>query len=168
MNNDNSLILDEIKENSQIGYAKDINILNKLLEGIWCEEKDLIDAYNIVTQNNNINDTVIILLQLPFLVKLPEKWIKVKSEYGTPYIKFRPIGTIYNKLNSQEEFFIKQRYDYKDFDHFQNGYLENDFYGLLTKTQVLVSFSGRGAYCGDIIGEINEQRRQRNEMLSLQ
>jgi len=26
---------------------------------------------------------------------------------------------------------------------------------------------GRGAYCGDIIGEINEQRRQRNEMLSL-
>jgi len=27
---------------------------------------------------------------------------------------------------------------------------------------------GRGAYCGDIIGEINEQRRQRNEMLSLQ
>jgi len=45
-----------------------------------------------------------------------------------------------------------------------------------TATAVSAAFSidttstdfGRGAYCGDIIGEINEQRRQRNEMLSLQ
>jgi len=31
----------------------------------------------------------------------------------------------------------------------------------------IINAIGRGAYCGDIIGEINEQRRQRNEMLSL-
>jgi len=31
----------------------------------------------------------------------------------------------------------------------------------------IVFVLGSGAYYGDIIGEINEQRRQRNEMLSL-
>jgi hypothetical protein len=135
---DKSEIINEIKSSSMLGYSNKISIIDVLLKACWCEENDLVKSYNII--DNADLDIALVFFQLPFLIKLPEKWFHVRSEYGNPYIYFRPIGTIYNQLLQDSDFKIGSRKSYGEIEKFTNAMLQEDYYGLLTKTQVIISF----------------------------
>lgn len=84
-------VIDEIRNASKLGYTRAIStsIVDRLITAKWCEEVDLLEAYEDLQKSGS--DRVTIFFQLPFLVKLPNKWIKIKSEYGNPYIKFKAV-----------------------------------------------------------------------------
>jgi hypothetical protein len=112
-------VIDEIRNASKLGYTRAIStsIVDRLITAKWCEEVDLLEAYEDLQKSGS--DRVTIFFQLPFLVKLPNKWIKIKSEYGNPYIKFKAV-----------DFFEGQRH----------GRLINDSYRDIKRTQVLMSY----------------------------
>jgi hypothetical protein len=112
-------VLDEIRNASKLGYTKAIStsIVDRLIAAEWCKEDDLLEAYEDF--QNSGSDRVIIFFQLPFLVKLPNKWIKIKSEYGNPYVKFKAVDS---------------------FEEQQHGRLNNDSYKDIKRTQVLISY----------------------------
>lgn len=135
---DDEMTLDEIRHASRIGYSSKVSIVETLLDAHWCQEEDLIFACE--TLQNSELDIAIAFFQLPFLLRLPEKWIKINSEFGNPYIYFRTVGTSYNTIKVGEQFRVVSRSKYSDTEKFANAVLPNDFYGLLTQTQAIVSF----------------------------
>lgn len=135
---DTEAIIDEIRDNSRMGYPKEFSIVDTLLEAHWCQEQDLALAYGILESSELA--IAMACFQLPFVVRLPEKWIKLKSQYGFPYIHFRTTGTRVNTIDSSRKFDILSRKKYGDTERFINATLPNDVYGLLTQTQVLISF----------------------------
>lgn len=114
---DREEILEEIRNASKLGYAASVSIIDKLMSADWCREDDLLMAYDDLQKPGS--DRVTIFLQLPFLVRLPDKWIKIKADYGHPYIRFRHL----NRLERQRK----------------DSFLSNSN-GQHTRTQVLVSY----------------------------
>jgi hypothetical protein len=98
----------------------------------------LIQAYKVVQEDGL--DLVVVFFQLPFRVRLPEKWIKIQTDHGNPFIYFRTIGTSLNTIKSSEPFQIKARSKHGNMEMFTNAMLPNDFYGQLTRTQAIISF----------------------------
>jgi hypothetical protein len=82
-------ILGEIRTASRFRHPKNTatSIVDRLIGTHWCTEDDLVLAYNDLQQEDL--DRVVVFYQLPFSVRLPDKWLKVRSEYGNPYIRFR-------------------------------------------------------------------------------
>ena len=114
---DREEILEEMRSASKLGYAENVSIVDKLINAEWCREDDLLLAYDDL-QNPGF-ERVTIFLQLPFLVRLPDKWIKLKSTYGHPYIRFRHLNRIERQRN--------------------DSFLTNSN-GQHTRTQVLMSY----------------------------
>ncbi|MDX6444393.1 MAG: hypothetical protein QOH71_1467 [Blastocatellia bacterium] len=87
---DNDAVLSEIREASSLGYSRTApeSIVERLMNANWCAQDDLLLAYQDLQKPDL--DRVVAFFQLPFLIRLPDKWIKVKSQYGNPYIRFRP------------------------------------------------------------------------------
>ena len=135
---DRHIMIYEIRKASLIGYAENVSIVDTLLDAHWCDDQDLYRAYETV-QNEDM-DLVVALFQLPFLIRLPEGWIRIKAEYGNPYAWFRTVGTRYNTLKNGEPFQIEKRAKYNGIEKLKNARLPNDLYGLLARTQVLMSF----------------------------
>lgn len=133
-----SSTLCQIRNASKIGYSEKISIVDALLEGHWCEEDDLLLAYQTL-QDSDL-DIAIVFFQLPFLMRLPEKWIPIRAEYGHPYVYFRTIGTIHNIVKRKEKYKVGIRTDFAETEKFKNAMLKNDFYGVLVRSQVLISF----------------------------
>ena len=77
-----SKTLGQIRNASKPGYSAKISIADALLEAHWCEEDDLLLAYQTLQESDL--DIAIVLFQLPFLIRLPEKWIPIRAEYGHP------------------------------------------------------------------------------------
>ena len=104
---DDEMALDEIRDASRIGYSSKVSIVETLIDAHWCEQRDLILAHE--TLQNSELDIALAFFQLPFLLRLPEKWMKIKSEFGNPYIYFRTVGTVYNTIQEGAEFRILSR-----------------------------------------------------------
>jgi hypothetical protein len=94
-------ILDEIRHASRFRHPKsvDTSTVDRLISSHWCNEEDLILAYNDL-QNPDL-DRVVVLFQLPFLMRLPDKWLKVRSEYGHPYIRFRTSEFAHSRTDTE-------------------------------------------------------------------
>ena len=131
--------IESIYENSQRGYA--ICPLDGLLNEHWCEEEDLMLAGSLLSKDESI-DNVVAFFQLPYRIKLPEKWIRLPKTKGNPYIYFRTTGTALNTLEkrdgnapirldkgSRTDGLIKS----------WNAELKPDLFGLYIRTQVLIS-----------------------------
>lgn len=110
-------ILDEIRAASKFGYAENVSIVDKLLNAHWCTEDDLLLAYEDLQKPGQ--DRVIIFFQVPFIVRLPDKWLRITSEYGNPYVRF-----------TQASSDVKQK----------SPSLLSNFYGKLGRTQVMISY----------------------------
>jgi hypothetical protein len=63
-------MLDEIRLISEIGWTRDVSIVDKLLEAHWCEQDDLICAYESMMIEDA--DCAVVFFQLPFLVRLQD------------------------------------------------------------------------------------------------
>lgn len=94
-------ILEEIRHASRFRHPKsvDTSTVDRLISSHWCNEEDLILSYNDL-QNPDL-DRVVVLFQLPFLMRLPDKWLKVRSEYGNPYIRFRTSEFAHSGTNTE-------------------------------------------------------------------
>lgn len=88
---DSDDILDEIQNASRFRSPKNVSttIVDRMINYRWCTADDLVLAYSDL-QNPDL-DRVVAFFQLPFSIRLPDKWIKVRSQYGNPYIRFRAI-----------------------------------------------------------------------------
>jgi hypothetical protein len=81
-----------VKDASDFGRVPgSTSIVDRLVDNGWCTEDDLVLAYEDLRKPDL--DRVTVLFQLPFVLKLPDKWLKVRSEYGNPYVRFRPKGS---------------------------------------------------------------------------
>ena len=82
-------VLTEIREASSLGYSKTAreSIIDRLVKAKWCTQDDLVLAYEDLQKPDL--DRVTVFFRLPFIIRLPDKWIKVRSEYGNPYVRFR-------------------------------------------------------------------------------
>ena len=136
---DSETLLDNIRRASQVGFHSGAtSIVDILLRARWCEEIDLFEAFNAIREEGL--DLVAVLFQLPFVVRLPEKWTRLSTAHGPAYIHFRTIGTDLNTLAPGELFQCKDRTSHNESEIFVNATLPNDYYGLLTRTQVIISF----------------------------
>jgi len=135
----NETIIEEIRQASRVGFhAGSPSIVDTLMASRWCDENDLQLAYSVVTAEHL--DLVIVFFQLPFVVRLPSKWISIPSDFGNPFVYFRTVGTLLNRIDPDEQFHFENRSKYSEFETFTNAYLPNDAYGQLIRTQVLVSY----------------------------
>jgi len=134
-------IIEEIKAISHHDYKlKNKTIVDNLLKGKWCEECDLIESYNRLS--NAIEPSVVTFCQLPFPVFLPSKWIKTGFKIDTNYeIRFRVIGSLKNNLDKERSFKVISRENFDEEDRYINGWIQNDYTGQLVRTQVLIIFT---------------------------
>lgn len=154
----NSNIIDAIKESSSLGRPQNQSVVDKLISSNWCEEEDLSTTYQVLQKSDL--DIVMIFFQLPYQIKLPAKWFQIKSDYGNPYIRFRPIGTVHNVLNSSGNFMKSPRQNFSGYETFENAALPNDYYGLLIRTQVTISYqlwNPRKLWYSDYINCLNNE-----------
>lgn len=88
---DSEEILEELKRASRFRHPKNVNTstVDRLIDSHWCRNEDLVLAYTDL-QSPDL-DRAVVFFQLPFLMRLPDKWLKVRSEYGNPYMRFRPV-----------------------------------------------------------------------------
>lgn len=126
------------RENSLLGWAPGISIVDKLVDSKWCTIEDLQTGFKCFGESGL--DIVVIFFQLPFVIKLPPKWIKIKSQFGHPFFLFKVIGSEFNTISKDKKLKIIPRKDYQGLDNFYNAFLPNDNVGLLTRTQVIASF----------------------------
>src|SRR5687767_4831364 len=79
-------VLDAIQQASRFGQPQNLptTIVERLIEKTWCVEDDLVLAYRDL--QTPAQDRAIALYQIPFAIRLPDKWLKVRSQYGNPYI----------------------------------------------------------------------------------
>ena len=128
-------IIEKIKKASMIGNPK--GLIDNFIYSNWCTEEDLEVGFKTLSENEESH--VIIYFQLPFVTKLPAKWIKINTNYGINYIFFKNTGTKYNKIIENENYEVMQRDDFDAYENTQNAMLKDDIYGLFTKTQVMIS-----------------------------
>ena len=131
-------MLDEIRRASEIGWTKDVSILDTVLEACWCGESDLNCAYQAITSEEE--DSAIVFFQLPFLIQLPNEWIQIQTKYTNVKIRFRSIGTPINELNHVKTYGVKRKTDYKSVETFTNACLPVDSYGILVRTQTMMLY----------------------------
>jgi hypothetical protein len=131
-------MLDQIYDASEPGWSGTTSIVDTLLQARWCEERDLLRAFQ--TLQSETIDSVIVFFQLPSVMKLPEEWIEIKTKYTSPRICFRPIGTAGNELDPTRDFSVGQRTSYKELEPLMNASLPSDEYGSLVRTQVMVLY----------------------------
>src|SRR5690349_10136932 len=88
---DSEEILEQLRLTSRFSQPTNVNTatVDRLIDSHWCSKEDLVLAYSDL-QNPDL-DRAAVLFQLPFSMRLPDKWLKVRSEYGNPYIRFRSV-----------------------------------------------------------------------------
>ena len=92
-------ILDKIRAASKFGYSNKGSIVDNLLKRGWCRESDLLFAYDDFQKSEG--DRVTVSFQVPFPMSLPENtWIKVRSEFGHPYLACASLSFESNQDNS--------------------------------------------------------------------
>lgn len=131
-------ILSEVRERSRNGYARKQSILDPLLHARWCDEVDIERTYDLVRSSDQA--VAVLLFQLPFRIRLPEKPIRLPAKEGNPYALFRTIGAGTNRLDGSGHLTIKERESFDKVEDFQNAELPHDPYGMLVRTQVIMSF----------------------------
>jgi hypothetical protein len=138
-NSDSSDIIERIRSISRTGSSKPRSIVDTLLQSHWCETEDLERAYTIA--ENTEQPIAILFCQLPFRVRLPEKWIPISGLEGNPYVYFRTVGTEHNTFARGRGFRSEERESFTEFEHYEHAELPDDRYGLLVRTQVLLSIA---------------------------
>lgn len=95
-------IFDAIQKASRFGQPQNLptTIVERLIEKTWCVKDDLVLAYTDL--QTPALDRVVALYQLPFAIRLPDKWLKVRSQYGNPYVRFRSIQKNLSVANFEE------------------------------------------------------------------
>lgn len=110
----------------------------RLLDAKWCEQED-IDRAAAVLENASV-PSVVIFLQLPYHLRLPEKWLRIPYPETSVYAFVRPTSTATNELERPHgSLEIKYESSFSDICRLRNGMLENDPYGLVSRSQVLLS-----------------------------
>jgi hypothetical protein len=164
-----SNVLNKIRAASRLGYTRKLetSIVDILLNAHWCEEKDLVCAYQCLEEN--AGPEVIVLFQLPFLIRLPEEWIPIRSGHGRPRIRFRPTGSPFNLIDETLEHQISAREGFGVIEKMQNAFLPNDIYGVLVRTQVVASFSiwePRSRFYVDYLKALSSENAMKSVLVS--
>jgi hypothetical protein len=130
-------VIDQIREQSGPGYAKGVSIVDRLLEARWVDPDGLADAYH--TLEDAEPNRAVLFGQLPLDLQLAPEWIPVPAELGHPLVLARRIGTALNRIVPGEEFAVVPRRTLTDAESFTNAALPSDPFGLLVRTQLLIS-----------------------------
>jgi hypothetical protein len=131
---------DQIRTASKLGWTKRVtqSIVDTLLQAHWCESRDMEEGLNLLETNEETE--VVVFFQLPFVMRLPAEPIRLESKYARPKALFRTTGTVQNELKIGQQFEVKERESYSGYEHMCNAFLPNDTYGVLLRTQALLSF----------------------------
>ncbi len=110
----------------------------RLLEAKWCDQEDLDRAATILT--NTAFPCVAIFLQLPYCLRLPETWFRIPYPQTSVYAFVRVASTVTNEVERPPGS-LDIRFDssFSDTCRIRNGMLENDPYGFVSRSQVLLS-----------------------------
>lgn len=116
-------------------------IEDSLLKAKWCEEEDLSRAREALRDPSILN--VVAFFQLPFRVRLEEKWFRLDHPQKPPsYVYFRPVGTRINALDKDYEarsLQITKGPGFSDITGTLNAELRGDQFGAFIRTQALLS-----------------------------
>jgi hypothetical protein len=138
MSTANVAIHEQIYEKSRPGYAPNASVVDSLLKARWVHPDDLVEAFNVLEDGEP--NRAIFFAQLSLEIRLPNEWIRLPSELGDPHLFPRIVGTVLNDVDSNSEFTVSRRKRIADSESFTNARLPFDPYGLLIRTQLLVSF----------------------------
>jgi hypothetical protein len=110
----------------------------RLLEAKWCEQED-IDRASMILANAEF-PCVVIFLQLPYCLRLPEAWFRIPYDPTSVYGFSRVTSTVTNEVEKPPGS-LQIRFDssFSDTCRIRNGMLENDPYGFVSRSQVLLS-----------------------------
>jgi hypothetical protein len=109
-----------------------------LLDAKWCEQEDLDRASGVLTAAGF--PCVVIFLQLPYYLRLPEAWLRIPYDSTPAYAFARVASTSANHIERPlGPLDIRFESSFSDTCRIRNGMLENDPYGFVSRTQVLLS-----------------------------
>lgn len=115
---------------------------DSLLAADWCEHEDLERAREAV-RNDPSRRNVVALFQLPFRLKLPEKWLRIEHpQKPASYAFFRPTGTATNTIErhgADSGLKIEHGPGFSGISRTRNAELSDDRYGMFVRTQVVLS-----------------------------
>jgi hypothetical protein len=83
---------------------------------------------------------VIVFAQLPGELQIGAEWLDVPADLGEPRLRCRRVGTLHNRLQPDAALSIRPRHRLSDAESFTNAALPTDPYGLMIRTQIMVSF----------------------------
>lgn len=141
---------------------------NNLLGAKWCEEEDLQRGRDALQKDPSLRN-VVAFFQLPFRIKLPEKWMRLEHpQKPAAYIFFRPAGTMINTIerpSPTSSMKVEHGGGFSGISTTRNAELRDDKYGMFVRTQVVLSIELWGFWAEKYPGYLDVIESNPREML---
>lgn len=113
-------------------------ITERLLDARWCAQEDIDRAAAVLTSTDL--PCVVVFLQLPYGLRLSENWFRIPYPLTSVYGFVRVTSTLTNEVERPPGTFdIRFDSSLSDTCQIRNGMLQNDPYGFVSRSQVLLS-----------------------------
>lgn len=110
----------------------------RLMEAKWCDQEDIDRASKVLT--NAEFPCVVLFLQLPYCLRLPETWFRIPYAPTPAFAFVKVTSTVTNEIEKPPgPLDIRFDTSFSDACRIRNGMLENDPYGFVSRSQVLLS-----------------------------